>query len=182
MPIEKVKGDEQKKAARLEKEQKKVPDVSIDDQMRLAEILNDSPRLVSLNGTNWEVRALRMGTQYLIAQKVLEITKNENDSFGDVVRHFAKSIPAVLDIVTLCLLNDKKKIYKDGDVSLGFSDLYHATRSTLEWDCDVTKFGEILINVLQMLDVSFFLQSLGTLDVFRQLVTKKKRMRTDGQE
>ena len=37
-------------------------EVALDAQERLAEILSDSPRLVSLNGTEWEVKALRMGT------------------------------------------------------------------------------------------------------------------------
>ena len=77
--------------------------VSLDAQQRLAEILNDSPRIVSLNGTEWEVRALRMGTQWLMAQKIIEIDKSESGTFGDVMKHFAVNIPAVLDIITLCL-------------------------------------------------------------------------------
>ena len=39
----------------LEKKEKKTEQVSLDAQARLAEILTDSPRLVSLNGTEWEV-------------------------------------------------------------------------------------------------------------------------------
>ena len=45
--------------------------VSIEAQERLAEILNDSPRVISLNGSEWEIRALRMGTQWLIAKKCI---------------------------------------------------------------------------------------------------------------
>ena len=160
------------------KEKREVPDVSLEDQMRLAEILNDSPTIVALDGTQWEVRALKAGTQNLIAEKVLEISKAETESFGDVVRHFAKSIPATLHIFTLCLLNDKNKIYKNGNPSEGWSDLYKATYSTLEWDCDPKQFGKILIETLSLLDISFFLESLDMLDIFRQAVTKKKRMRT----
>lgn len=151
--------------------------VSIDAQQRLAEILNDSPRLVSLNGTPWEVRALRMGTQWLMAQKIIEIDKSETGTFGDVMRHFAVNIPAVLDILTLCLLNDRHKIYQDGEPSKGFSDLYRATRDTLEWDCDVSQFGNLLFEVFQMIDVSFFTEALDMLQIFRATVTEKKRMR-----
>ena len=176
MSIEKIKSNKKKEIAK--KKRKDCPDVSLDDQIRLAEILNDSPRLVSLNGTNWEIRALRFGTQYLIAEKVLEIQKNEVDSFGDVVRHFAKSVPATLHILTLCLLNDRNKIYEGGEPSNGYSELYKATYNTLQWDCDVTKFGQILIETLSLLDISFFTESLGMLDIFRQKTTKKKRMRT----
>lgn len=151
--------------------------VSIDAQQRLAEILNDSPRIVSLNGTEWEVRALRMGTQWLMAQKIIEIDKSESGTFGDVMKHFAVNIPAVLDIITLCLLNDRHKIYQDGEPTKGFSDLYRATRNTLEWDCDVSQFGNLLFEVFQMIDVSFFTEALDMLQIFRATVTEKKRMR-----
>lgn len=151
--------------------------VSIDAQQRLAEILNDSPRIVSLNGTEWEVRALRMGTQWLMAQKIIEIDKSESGTFGDVMKHFAVNIPAVLDILTLCLLNDRHKIYKDGEPTKGFSELYKATRNTLEWDCDVSQFGQLLFEVFQMIDVSFFTEALDMLQIFRATVTEKKRMR-----
>lgn len=151
--------------------------VSLDAQQRLAEILNDSPRIVSLNGTEWEVRALRMGTQWLMAQKIIEIDKSETGTFGDVMRHFAVNIPAVLDILTLCLLNDRHKIYQDGEPTKGFSELYRATRNTLEWDCDVSQFGNLLFEVFQMIDVSFFTEALDMLQIFRATVTEKKRMR-----
>ena len=151
--------------------------VSLDAQQRLAEILNDSPRIVSLNGTEWEVRALRMGTQWLMAQKIIEIDKSESGTFGDVMKHFAVNIPAVLDIITLCLLNDRHKIYKDGEPTMGFSELYRATRNTLEWDCDVSQFGQLLFEVFQMIDVSFFTEALDMLQIFRATVTEKKRMR-----
>ena len=151
--------------------------VSLDAQQRLAEILNDSPRIVSLNGTEWEVRALRMGTQWLMAQKIIEIDKSESGTFGDVMKHFAVNIPAVLDIITLCLLNDRHKIYQDGEPTKGFSELYRATRNTLEWDCDVSQFGQLLFEVFQMIDVSFFTEALDMLQIFRATVTEKKRMR-----
>lgn len=182
MAIEKV-GSNKKKMLQLEKERKNKPnEVSLDDQLRLAEILNDSPRIVSLEGTMWEIRALRLGTQYLIAQKVLEITKAEEGSFGDILNHFAKSIPAVIEVLTLCLLNDRNKIFVDGDPMKGYSELYKATYNTLEWDCDVSQFGGILIETLQLLDVSFFFESLDTLEVFRQMTTAKKRMRIKEQK
>lgn len=177
MAIKKVESNKRERLAEERRKKKEVPDVSLDDQIRLAEILNDSPRLSSLNGTEWEIRALRAGTQNLIAAKVLEISKNETDSFGDIVRHFAKSVPATLHIFTLALLNDKNKIYKDGNPLNGYSDLYKETYETLEWDCDPKQFGQILIDTLSLLDISFFSQSLDMLDIFRQSVTKKKRMR-----
>ena len=43
-------------------------EVDLTAQERLVEILTDNPRLISLNGSEWAIKALRMGTQYLIAK------------------------------------------------------------------------------------------------------------------
>ena len=150
---------------------------SLDSQARLAEILNDSPRLVSLNGTEWEVRTLRMGTQWLISKVVSDMDKEEAKTFGDIMRQFSVNIPAILDVLTLCLLNDKAKIFEGGNPNNGYSKLYHTTRNTLEWDCDVSEFGNILLECLQLMNVDFFLQSRDILEIFKKSVLEKKRTR-----
>ena len=151
-----------------------VADAPLDAQERLAEILSDSPRLVSLNGTEWEIRALRMGTQYLIAQEVIKINKTENASFGDIVKQFAVNVPSVLKILTLALLNDKAKIFKNGNERDGFSDLYEATYNTLAWECNVSEFGNILLETLQLLDVGFFMDSCRIVEMFRVATTARR--------
>ena len=154
-----------------------IPKVSLEPQQRLAEILNDTPRLVALHGTEWEVRALRMGTQWLIAQKCVEVAQAETKNYADIMRQFAVNIPAVLDVLTLCLLNDKDKIYKDGDERKGFSDLYYSTRNTLEWDCNVREFSNLLVDCLQLMSVDFFFESADMLEIFRKNILEAKRMR-----
>lgn len=148
--------------------------VSLEAQERLAEILADSPRLVSLNGTEWEIKALRMGTQYLIAQEVIKINKVENANFGDVIKQFAVSMPSVLKVLTLALLNDKNKIFKNGDESEGFSELYEATYNTLAWECEASEFGNILLETLQLLDTSFFLESCRIVEMFKVATTARR--------
>lgn len=156
-------------------------EASLDAQERLAEILSDSPRLVSLNGTEWEVRALRMGTQYLIAQEVIKINKVEGANFGDIINQFAVNIPSVLKILTFALLNDKNKIFDGGDEKAGFSSLYKDTYSTLEWECNVSEFGNILLETLQLLDTSFFMESCRIVEMFR-VATTARRMTTKEQK
>lgn len=160
-------------AKRLKKEEE-ISQVSLESQERLAEIMNDSPRLVSLNGTEWEIKALRMGTQWLICKKCIEVAKAENATFGDIIKQFTTNIPSVIEVLVLALLNDKKKIYKDGDEGNGFSDLYYATYNTLMWDCKVEQFGDIFLSVLQMLDVSFFMASCRILEIFRESTMARK--------
>ena len=149
-------------------------EVTLDAQARLAEILTDSPRLISLNGTEWEIRALRMGTQYLIAQEVIKINKVENATYGDVVKQFAVNVPSMLKILTFALLNDKNKIFKDGNEHNGFSEIYEATYNTLEWECNVSEFGNILLETLQLLDVSFFMESCRIVEMFKVATTARR--------
>ena len=54
---------------------KQEQEVSIEAQERLAEILNDSPRVASLAGTEWEIRTLRQKVQWMIAAEVIKINK-----------------------------------------------------------------------------------------------------------
>lgn len=166
-----------KKEVALEKNEQ----VSVDAQARLAEILSDSPRLVSLNGTQWEVRALRMGTQYLIANKAIEINKAESATMGDIIKQFAVNIPAVIDVLALALLNDKEKIFLNGNESEGFSPLYYATRDTLMWECPVSDFAELLYEVLSLIDISFFMDSNRILEIIKE-TTVAKTMRKKTQE
>lgn len=112
---------------------KETAKASIEAQERLAEILTDSPHLVSLNGTEWEVNALRMGTQWLIAKKCIEVHKSDSNSFGDVIKSFSTSIPAVLEVITLALLNDKDLIFEDGCDGGAYSELFKKTYDTLKW-------------------------------------------------
>lgn len=179
--IVKGTGEAKKKVAK-KKEEVSLEPVNINAQSRLAEILTDSPRLVSLNGTEWEVRALRMGTQWLIAQKAIEVNKAESATMGDILKQFAVNMPAILDVITLALLNDKEKIYKNGRVCEGYSDLYVQTRETLEWDCDPTQFAELLFEIFQMMSVDFFWNALDILAVFRASVTERKRTRIAAQK
>lgn len=159
----------------MAKKIQKDSNVSLDAQERLAEILNDNPRLVSLNGTEWEIRALRMGTQWLIANKCIQVAKVESANFGDIVKQFAVNIPAVIEVLVLALLNDKKKIFKNGNENEGYSDLYQATYDTLLWECKTEEFGQIFLETLQLIDVSFFMESQRMLEIFREMTLARKR-------
>ena len=158
--------------AKKVKELKK--DVSLDAQEQLVEILNDSPHLVSLAGTKWEVRSLRFGTQYLIAEEVVKLNKMKGAKFGDIVKQFSTNIPSVVKVIVLCLLNDKRRIYKDGNERMGFSDEYHSLYDTLMWEGNIQEFGNLLLECLQLLDVTAFFQALDIVQIFRANVTMKK--------
>lgn len=157
-------------------------EVSIEAQERLVEILNDSPHLASLAGTPYEVTTLRFGTQYLIAQEVININKVEHANYGDVVKQFAINIPSLVKVIVLCLLNDKKKIFNDGDERLGMSKEYESLYDTILWEGNINEYGELLLECLRLLDVSSFFRTLDILSVFKMAVTGTKKTPTGGRK
>lgn len=169
-----VKAENKNKERKKESSKKNSSEVSLEAQEQLVEILNDSPHLVSLAGTQWEVRSLRFGTQYLIAQEVIKINKVENANFGDIVSQFSINIPSVIKILALCVLNDKKRIFKDGIETNGFSEEYDSVYETLMWEGNINEYGNLLLECLQLLDVSTFFQALDIVQIFRAGVTMRK--------
>lgn len=156
---------------------KQVPEVNLEAQERLVEILTDSPRIVSLNGSEWAIKALRMGTQYLIAKKVIEIKRAEDNTFGDIIQQFAVNIPAVIEVITLALLNDKNKIFKNGVDGGEYSELYETTYQTLMWECKVEDFGNLLLEILQLIDTNFFMESCRILEMFKMSTTARTKIK-----
>ena len=174
MPIIKAKSDIKQRLKQQQQEELRVSDES---QNRLAEILSDAPSIEKLAGTEWEMRPLRMGTEYLIVQEVCKIKKEEDASYGDVLKSLLMSMPALANVLTLALLNDKNKIYQNGDANQGYSKLFKKTYDTVMWNADKAEMGRIMLDCLTLIDVSFFMEALGMLQIFRASVTEKKRTR-----
>lgn len=148
----------------MEKEKdKKISE--LDAQMRLAEILTDSTRDITLGGKTYKIRALRPGTQWLIAQESCKIAKSEEGNFTDLITKFAANIPAVVRCITLAILNDKAKIE---------SDEYQALYDTIMWETKQHEWIGVLVEVLQMLDLSFFFRCTETIAMIRSTTLTKK--------
>ena len=174
MAIIKAKSDVKQ---RIKQEHERELFVGEEAQNRLAAILADSPTIEKLAGTEWEVRALRFGTQYLIVKEVSDIKALEKATYDNVLIELASTIPAVCRCVTFVLLNDKNKIYQNGDQNAGFSKLFKRTYDTVLWNANRDDLARLLLDCLQMVDDSFFMEALGMLQIFRARVTEKKRTR-----
>ncbi len=138
-----------------------------DDAMeRLVRLMNDSPSLVKLKGTEWEIRSLRPGTQWLIAEEACKIVKKEGMAAGDVLKEFATELPSVCRVLTLALLNDKERIY---------GDEYGQVYDTLLWGSyEVRDWATLLLEVVQMIDVDFFFVSTGVIETLRRSTLERK--------
>lgn len=145
-------------------EEKKKEISELDAQLRLAEIMNDSTRTIVLGGEEYKIKALRAGTQWLVAQEACKIAK-AGESFTDIIKQFAVNLPAVVRVLCLIILNDKDKI--EGDE-------YKALYDTIMWEVPRKEWIGVLVECLQMLDLEGFFVTIGAIDNFRSMTMKKR--------
>lgn len=167
--VHRIKKDPAKARKQSEEEAKRVtPSTPLSDvaMERLAQIMNDTPTIVRLQGTEWEIKALKPGTQWMIAEEACKIVKDENLSMGDVIKEFAVNLPSVAKVITLALLNDKDRIN---------SDEYQQVYDQLLWgDYDIKDWATLLVEILNLLDVDFFFASTNVIQTVRnQALTRK---------
>lgn len=144
------------------------PDSPLSDEAmaRLAKLMSNSPSLLALGGTEWEIRALKPGTQWQIAEEACKMIKKEKMSMGDVIKEFASNLPSVARVITLALLNDKERIY---------SDEYQTVFDLLMWgNLNMDNWITLIVEILNLLDVDFFFASTNAVQTFRNQALGRK--------
>lgn len=170
MAVHRAKKDPNKAKKKATEDKNKVlPNSPLSDEAmaRLAQVMNDSPTIVKLQDTEWEIKALKPGTQWLVAEEACKIVKGENLSMGDVIKEFAVNLPSVARVITLALLNSKERIYSDE-----YQDVY----DQLLWgDYDIKDWATLLVEILNLLDVDFFFASINVIQTVRKQALMRKK-------
>ena len=162
MAVQKAIYNNKKRDEARKKEFKKASDESME---KLVRVMTDAPTLVKLADAGWEVRALKPAVQWEIAKIACEIHKAENASYGDVLKGFATSLPDIVRVITLALLNDKKRIEEE----------YDLVYDTLMWESNPSEWANVLLEILNLQDIGFFLQITQVTEIFRQSTLQRKK-------
>ena len=145
--------------------------ISYESMSRLAQLMNDTPTIVKLYGTEWQITSLKAGTQWLIAEEACKVVEKENMSMGDVIKQFAVNMPSVCRVLTLALLNDKEKIY---------GKQYDEVYELLMWgDFKIKDWAMFLSEILNLIDVDFFFASINAVKTLRQNTLDRKTTREE---
>lgn len=152
---------------------KEVKELPLSAMEKLAKLMNDSPSVVKLGKTEWPIKALRPGTQWLIAEESCKILKAENGNMNDVIKQFAANIPSVVKVLTLALLNDRDRIYKDYK-SRQLSDEFNAVYDTIMWETDPKNWISLLVEVMNMLSIEYFFQVTNAIGIVREMALGRK--------
>lgn len=141
--------------------------------MRLSEVINDTPTIVEIGGKKYNITALKIGTQILIAEETSKVQKHQEGNMVDVFKSFANSIPAVIRCIAFAILNDKDKIYKDYS-KREFSEEFYATCEKIEWESDRQQWMSILVEIIRKIDISFSFTITEQMSMIRDLTMKKR--------
>lgn len=141
--------------------------------------MNDSPSIMKLHGTEWCIKGLKPGVQWLIAEQACRIVKGEKLSMGDVIKEFAVNLPAVAHVITLALLNDKDGIFSDYEKK-ELSDDYHKVYDLLMWrDYDIKDWALLLGEILNLISTDFFFESINVIQTVREMTLTRKTKKTE---
>ena len=141
--------------------------------MRLSEVINDTPTIVEIGGKKYNITALKIGTQILIAEETSKVQKHQEGNMVDVFKSFADSIPAVIRCIAFAILNDKDKIYQDY-YKREFSEEFYATCEKIEWESDRQQWMSILVEIIRKIDISFSFTITEQMSMIRDLTMKKR--------
>lgn len=146
---------------------------SIGAMEKLAKVMNDSPTVVKMSGTEFPIKALKPGTQWLIAEEACKIMKAEQGNFKDVIKQFSVNIPSVVNVITLAILNDKDRIFKDYK-NREYSDEYTSVYDTIMWETRPDDWLSLLVEIMNMLSMDYFFQSTNAVAMIREAALGRK--------
>lgn len=170
-----IKSNKTKKIQPEEPKKDVLPEMSaFEAQSRLIQVMNDSPSIVKMGKTEFSIKGLKPGTQWLIAEESLKIQKNEEGNFEDIIKQFAQNIPSVVKVITLAILNDKKRIYSGGDPDNGFSSEYQIIYDTIMWETDPSNWIGLLVEIMNMLSLDYFFASTNAIATIREMALGRK--------
>ena len=152
---------------------KEVKELPLSAMEKLAKVMNDSPTIVKLGKTEWAIKALRPGTQWLIAEESCKMLKAEKGNMNDVIKQFSVNIPSVVRVITLALLNDKNRIFKDYK-NKRLSDEYQAVYDTIMWETNPDNWVSLLVEILNMLSMDYFFQTTNAIGIIREMALGRK--------
>lgn len=156
----------------MKEEEQKDKAFDLDAMERLAEVMNDTPHNVKIGNENYPIRALKAGTQWLIAEKSAKILKAEQGNMNDVIKQFAVNIPTVVDVITLAILNDKDAIFAPNGKD--YSDRFKAIRETIMWKTNPNDWISLIVEIINMLSFDYFFDITNAIGKIREMALARK--------
>lgn len=157
----------------MEKKKEEIKELPLSAMEKLAKVMNDTPTVVKMSKTEFPIKALKPGTQWLIAEESCKILKAEKGNFADVIKQFSVNIPSVVRVITLAILNDKDRIfsnYKNREYSEEYTSIYE----TIMWETKQENWIGLVAEIINMLSMDYFFQVTNAIAIIREMALGRK--------
>lgn len=155
------------------RKKKEIKEMPLSAMEKLAKVMNDAPTIIKMSKSEFPITALKPGTQWLIAEESCKILKAEQGNMNDVIKQFSINIPSVVKVITLAILNDKNRIFKDYK-NKQFSDEYQSVYDTIMWETSPDNWISLLVEILDMLSMDYFFQVTNAIAMIREMALGRK--------
>lgn len=162
------------------RKEKEIKELSLSAMEKLAQVMNDTPTIVKMAKSEFPITALKPGTQWLIAEEACKILKAEKGNMNDVIKQFSVNIPSVVHVITLAILNDRDRIFKDFK-KREYSEEYQSIYDTIMWETNQDNWLGLLVEIINMLSMDYFFQNTNAIAMIREMALgRKKKMEEQG--
>lgn len=116
-------------------------------QKKLADVMLDRGEPITINGKQYELKALKMHTRWLISECINKMELAEKDTIN-IVESMFTDIPLLVRIITIAILRDRDKIEN--------TELYNKTYDEV-LDCsNMQEYLDAITVIIRLLDVEWF--------------------------
>lgn len=119
----------------------------IEYEKQLSDVQLDRGKKVVIAGKEYNIKALKMYTRWLISECVNEMQIKEKDTIN-IIESMFTDIPLLVKIITYAILRDKDKVENE--------ELFNKTYDALMEATDMQEYLNAWTAVVELLDVDWF--------------------------
>ena len=174
-----------KKDMKEEKEERKLPEFTIDAQKDILDIINDAPSIVTLGNNEYKVKNMRYYSLYRICKLVMTMREHDQSLDDDqkVVTALCTDIDAMCEIMAIILCNhlfvpDNIKDYKSANEVMSKNDKLVAMMKAkvMNSTFETNQWAAIILGAIKSIDLSgFFLLKKSVSMLSTSILTRKRK-------
>lgn len=147
-------------------------------EKKLSDVMLDRGRIVTIAGREYEIKALKMYTRWLISECINEMEINENDTVNMLESMFS-DIPLLAKMITYAILRDKDVIENKDIFSKTYNEVLEAT--------NMQEYLDTITIIIERMEIEWFFFTQEAVKSINILPSKagyreESKRKTKGQE
>lgn len=116
-------------------------------EKKLSDVMLDRGRIVTIAGREYEIKALKMYTRWLISECINEMEMSEKDTINMLENMFS-DIPLLAKMITYAILRDKDAIEDKDTFSKTYNEIMEAT--------NMQEYLDTITVIIERMEIEWF--------------------------